>query len=262
VNTARRHDTGRCPSPRRCVRGRTSTGDLQTPDTGYSSGGIPGRLERDRRCPGSAAAVAVPHTSWCSWDGSNLEHWCSSARRTRRRSPSPNPPDITWTRHRWCARAVLYVDGSGNYQVFVPACEPTTAGRPGAAARAGGPRADHKFYIAKPGDTADTFNGALAAGQNCCFTPGVYHLGSAIQVTRPTRSCSASVWPPSPGQRHRGDDGRRRERREGRRAAVRRRTDSSQTAAGGGPSGSGTDHSGDRRRCRRVFFASAAPVAR
>jgi hypothetical protein len=43
-----------------------------------------------------------------------------------------------------------------------------------------------KFYVARADkDTADTINAALAAGKNLILTPGVYHLGSSIQVTKP-----------------------------------------------------------------------------
>ncbi|HLV99980.1 MAG TPA: hypothetical protein VKT82_15025 [Ktedonobacterales bacterium] len=80
----------------------------------------------------------------------------------------------------------LYIDSSGNYNVFVPALRTNSAvvswanGSP-----AGTSLPISQFYIAQPSDTAATINNALAQGLNLLFTPGVYQLNGAIQITRP-----------------------------------------------------------------------------
>ena len=79
----------------------------------------------------------------------------------------------------------LYVDSSGNYNVFVPSAQRNSAG----ASWDGGPTAGSSipiddFFIAKPSDGAQAINNALARGQNLIFTPGVYQLDKTIKVKR------------------------------------------------------------------------------
>ncbi|WP_315096137.1 discoidin domain-containing protein [uncultured Cellulomonas sp.] len=42
-----------------------------------------------------------------------------------------------------------------------------------------------QFYVAKPGDSADRINAALAQGLHLLLTPGIYTLDKTIDVTRP-----------------------------------------------------------------------------
>jgi hypothetical protein len=78
----------------------------------------------------------------------------------------------------------LYVDGSGAYQVFVPALQTGARG----VTWSGGAKGDSiplsDFYLAHEGDSAATINSALAAGKHLLVTPGVYQLDDTIQVTR------------------------------------------------------------------------------
>ncbi|MFC9158796.1 discoidin domain-containing protein [Streptomyces bauhiniae] len=76
----------------------------------------------------------------------------------------------------------LYLDGS-TYKVFVPA-KRTNARGVSWPANAGSSLPLDQFYVVKPGATAATINTALAQGLNLLFTPGVYHLDRAIEVTR------------------------------------------------------------------------------
>ncbi|MEW1587011.1 discoidin domain-containing protein [Micromonospora vinacea] len=80
----------------------------------------------------------------------------------------------------------LYTDSSGAYRVFVPSLRTNSSGVTWAAGNTAGtslPLA--QFYVAHPGDSAATINSALAQGLNLLFTPGVYHVGQTINVTRP-----------------------------------------------------------------------------
>ena len=77
----------------------------------------------------------------------------------------------------------LYVDDSGDYHVFVPSLQRDSAG----VTWPGTPGTDlpmRDFYVAHPGDTASTLNGALDQGLNLFFTQGTYQLDQAIDVTR------------------------------------------------------------------------------
>ncbi|NKQ24840.1 discoidin domain-containing protein [Streptomyces galbus] len=77
----------------------------------------------------------------------------------------------------------LYLDGS-EYKVFVPAKRTNARGVSWPANSGGTSLPLSQFYVVKPGATASTINAALAQGLNLLFTPGVYHLDRAIEVTR------------------------------------------------------------------------------
>ncbi|MFE0460066.1 discoidin domain-containing protein [Kitasatospora sp. NPDC058965] len=80
----------------------------------------------------------------------------------------------------------LYLDSSGNYQVFVPSLRTNASGVSWAnGATPGSSLPLSQFYVVKPGATAATINQALAQGLNLLFTPGIYHVDQAINVTRP-----------------------------------------------------------------------------
>ena len=79
----------------------------------------------------------------------------------------------------------LYLDGSGNYQVFVPAAQRNSAGDSWSAGPTAGrsiPLSD--FYVAKPSDSVQTINSQLARGRNLLLTPGVYDVDRTIKVKR------------------------------------------------------------------------------
>ncbi|GAA1013628.1 hypothetical protein Aple_088000 [Acrocarpospora pleiomorpha] len=79
----------------------------------------------------------------------------------------------------------LYVDGGGNYRVFVPALRTNARGHSWANGPTAGtslPLTD--FYVAKPTDTAATINAALAQGLNLLLTPGIYRTNAPININR------------------------------------------------------------------------------
>lgn len=80
----------------------------------------------------------------------------------------------------------LYIDADGAYNVFVPAPRLDSRG----ATWAAGPTAGEslpisQFFIAKPTDSVQAINNALAQGLNLIFSPGIYHLDRTIDVKRP-----------------------------------------------------------------------------
>ncbi|MEU8261882.1 discoidin domain-containing protein [Micromonospora sp. NPDC048999] len=98
----------------------------------------------------------------------------------------PNPP-YTTVAQTPVSRDVpyLYLDASGNYQVFVPSTRTNASG----ASWLGGSTAGtsiplSQFYVARPSDSAATINSALAQGLNLLFTPGVYSVSQTIAVNR------------------------------------------------------------------------------
>ncbi|MFI6762799.1 adenylyl cyclase [Micromonospora sp. NPDC050417] len=100
----------------------------------------------------------------------------------------PNPPYTTLpTSPVTREKPYLYIDGRGDYRVFVPTLRHDTSGTSwGEGKRQQGyslPISD--FFVAKPSDSEHKINQALARGKHLLLTPGVYHLDRALQVKRP-----------------------------------------------------------------------------
>jgi hypothetical protein len=77
----------------------------------------------------------------------------------------------------------LYVDASGNWNVFVPSSRTNSSGTTWANGPTPGRVAPlATFFVAKPSDSVDTINHALDRGQNLIFTPGVYNIDNTIEV--------------------------------------------------------------------------------
>ncbi len=80
----------------------------------------------------------------------------------------------------------LYVDASGNYNVFVPTLQERSAGPTWLHSIGTGyslPIAD--FFIAQPSTPVATINAALASGKHLLLTPGIYPLTGAINIVKP-----------------------------------------------------------------------------
>jgi hypothetical protein len=83
-------------------------------------------------------------------------------------------------------RPFLYVDSTGDWNVFVPAVQTDSSGTTWASGSTPGssiPIAD--FLIATPATPLSEIISSLARGGNVIFTPGVYQLDAPIVVTRP-----------------------------------------------------------------------------
>jgi hypothetical protein len=80
----------------------------------------------------------------------------------------------------------LYVDSSGNYNVYVPNAKTDSSGPTWTAGQTPGRSLPiSSFFIAKPTDSVKTINAALAKGKNLLFTPGIYNITSSLLVTHP-----------------------------------------------------------------------------
>jgi len=79
----------------------------------------------------------------------------------------------------------LYINGAGQYQVFVPSLQSNTQGISWAnGATPGQSISIDQFYIARPETaTAAAINAALSQGKNLLFTPGIFHLNDTIRIT-------------------------------------------------------------------------------
>jgi hypothetical protein len=80
----------------------------------------------------------------------------------------------------------LYVDASGNYNVFAPAPRTNSADVSWSSGSELGRSLPIKsFFIASPSTDVQQINAALVSGQNLILTPGVYQLDRSIEVNRP-----------------------------------------------------------------------------
>ncbi|MEV4312150.1 coagulation factor 5/8 type domain-containing protein [Actinocrispum sp. NPDC049592] len=161
-------------------------GNLALDDGGWSSGGFisDSRIDGQIRS-GSQQQWYTRDSQIGSWAGSNWNMVFTGVAG----SPGntfPNPP-YTVVANTPVVRdkPFLYVDGAGNWNVFVPALRTNARGTTWQnGAPAGQSLPISQFFIVKPGTTAAAINSALAAGQNLLVTPGVYHLNQTINITR------------------------------------------------------------------------------
>jgi hypothetical protein len=99
----------------------------------------------------------------------------------------PNPPYTTLAANPESReKPFLTVDANDNWSVFVPDAQHGGVG----PTWVNGPTPGHSipiadFFIAKPSDSVQAINNALAQGKNLLLTPGVYDVGETIKVKRP-----------------------------------------------------------------------------
>ncbi|MFI9382183.1 RICIN domain-containing protein [Kutzneria sp. NPDC052558] len=161
-------------------------GNLKLDDNGWSSGGfladsrVTGQVQS-----GSQQQWLSRNDTIGSWAGSNWNMVFSGVQGAPGNT-FPSPPYTTITNTAVIAeKPYLYVDGSGNYNVFVPALRTNSSGTSWANGNPAGTSLPiSQFYIVKSGDTAATINAQLAAGKNLLVTPGIYHLNQTLNVTR------------------------------------------------------------------------------
>ncbi|WP_232075688.1 discoidin domain-containing protein [Phytohabitans suffuscus] len=99
----------------------------------------------------------------------------------------PNPPHtVIGTTPVVREKPFLYVDGTGEYRVFVPALRTNSTGTTWFnKTPAGSSISLSQFFIVRQGTSAATINNALAAGRNLLFAPGVHQIDQTIRINRP-----------------------------------------------------------------------------
>jgi Ricin-type beta-trefoil lectin domain len=161
-------------------------GSLALSLNGFSSGGfISDSVVTGQVNSGSQQQYISRNDQFGSWTGSNWNMVFVGSTGVPGTS-FPNPPDTNVsTTPTVEEKPYLYVDGSGNYNVFVPGVRNNSQGTSWTGgATAGSSLPISSFYLAHSGDSAATINAQLAAGQNLIFTPGIYNLNGSINVTR------------------------------------------------------------------------------
>ncbi|HEV3172496.1 MAG TPA: carbohydrate-binding protein [Actinocrinis sp.] len=162
-------------------------GSLALSLNGYSSGGFVGdSVVTGQVSSGSQQQYMLRNDQFGSWTGSNWNMVFTGSTGVPGQS-FPNPPFTTVnTTPNISEKPYLYVDSSGNWNVFVPGNQ---ANRQGASWSNGNTPGSSlpisSFFIANPSNTVAQINAALAAGQNLLFTPGIYQINGTINVTNP-----------------------------------------------------------------------------
>ncbi|MGW1351686.1 coagulation factor 5/8 type domain-containing protein [Streptomyces sp. NPDC002409] len=97
----------------------------------------------------------------------------------------PNPPYTTLdTTPVSREKPFLYLDGDA-YKVFVPAKRTNARGTSwGNGTPQGESIPLDRFYVVKPGATAETINAAVEQGLHLLFTPGIHHVDRPIDIDR------------------------------------------------------------------------------
>src|SRR3984893_18730365 len=155
---------------------------------GFASGGY----IADTKVSGQASSVSQQQwysrdSNFGSWSGSVWNMVFSGVNGAPAQS-YPTPPMTTLATPP-VARDIpyMYVDSSGNYNVFEPSLR-TNASGPSWSGGSNTPGTSvpmSKFFVATPSNTAAQINTALAQGCNLLFTPGVYTINQTLNVTNP-----------------------------------------------------------------------------
>ena len=161
--------------------------ELYPASYGYASGGY----IADTKVTGQVSSASQQQwysrdSNFGSWNGSVWNMVFSGVNGAPAQS-FPTPP-MTTLATTPVSRDVpyLYVDSSGNYNVFLPSLRTNASGpswnngsTPGTSVPIS------QFYVATPSNTAAQINAALAQGCNVLFTPGVYNINQTLNVTNP-----------------------------------------------------------------------------
>ncbi len=99
----------------------------------------------------------------------------------------PSPPYTTLaTNPESREKPFLYVDSHDRFNVYVPDVRFNATGTTWQNGQTPGHSISiDDFFIAKPSDSVQAINNALARGQNLLFTPGIYDVDQTIRVKRP-----------------------------------------------------------------------------
>jgi hypothetical protein len=161
--------------------------ELYPASYGYASGGY----IADTKVTGQVSSASQQQwysrdSNFGSWNGSVWNMVFSGVNGAPAQS-FPSPP-MTTLATTPVSRDVpyLYVDSSGNYNVFLPSLRTNASGpswnngsTPGTSVPIS------QFFVATPSNTAAQINTALAQGCNVLFTPGVYNINQTLNVNNP-----------------------------------------------------------------------------
>ncbi|GIE34389.1 hypothetical protein Ait01nite_074340 [Actinoplanes italicus] len=165
--------------------GTLSLMDYCTAGPQYASGGFIANSKLPNTVNGSQQQWLTRNSEVETWSNAVWNQVFSGVVGAPDESTFPNPPYTTLEKTPVSReKPFLFVDAKGKYQVRVPAAKRNTAGTSwdDTSGRTI-PLSD--FYVAKPGDSVQKINLALAVGKHLLITPGVYDVASSIKVWHP-----------------------------------------------------------------------------
>jgi hypothetical protein len=173
------------PIRRLAVNGFTTFLDYCAPK-GYASGGFVADSKLNGVLNGSQQQWVTRNSKIDFWTNAVWNQVFSGVVGAPAQS-FPNPTYTTLATSQVTREApYLYLDSTGNYNVFVPSVQYNTAGTTWASGPTPGSSIPiDQFFIATPADSAAAINTAIHRGKNLILTPGVYQLDQTIEVTRP-----------------------------------------------------------------------------
>ena len=167
------------------VTGKTSFMDYCTAGPQYASGGYLADARLGDVTNGSQQQWFTRDSSLGSWSNGVWNQTFSGVQGAPAQS-FPDPPYTTLpTTPASKEKPYLYIDGRGEWQVFVPKARAGSSG----PSWADGPTPGQSlplssFYVAKPSDSAKTIEKQLGKGRNLLFTPGVYGIDRTLHVRK------------------------------------------------------------------------------
>jgi hypothetical protein len=173
------------PMRRVHITGNTTLMDYCTGPS-YASGGFIANTQTGSIVNGSQQQFYVRNSNIGAWSNGVWNQVFSGVVGAPAQSfPSPTYTTLTTTRVTR-EKPFLFVDASGNYNVFAPAAQTGTSGTNWAtSSTAGRILPISSFFIANPSTSVQQINARLASGQNLILTPGVYQLDRSIDVKKP-----------------------------------------------------------------------------
>ncbi|ONI81373.1 adenylyl cyclase [Actinosynnema sp. ALI-1.44] len=167
--------------------GGLSLMDYCTEGPQYASGGFIADSRLPATTNGSQQQWLTRNSEVASWSNGVWNQVFSGVVGAPDDSAFPAPPYTTLANTPVSReKPYLFVDAKGKYHVRVPSAQQNTRGISWANGMTPGrtiPLSD--FYVAKPGDSAQTINAHLALGKNLLLTPGVYDIARSIEVRWP-----------------------------------------------------------------------------
>jgi hypothetical protein len=172
------------PMRRVAISGGTlSLMDYCTAGPQYASGGFIADSQLPDVVNGSQQQWLTRNSTLTSWSNGVWNQVFAGVVGAPDDATFPNPPYTTLdTTPVSREKPYLFVDGSGRYNVRVPAAQRNSRGVSDAAGRTVALR---DFFVARPGDSVQTINAQLDRGRNLLLTPGVYDIARSIRVKRP-----------------------------------------------------------------------------
>lgn len=170
------------------LRGINVSGNANLWHTGASSGGFMANSSFSGTVnSGSQQQWLARNSSWQAWQGGvwNMvfvgnEKGCA---------PASGWADEAWNTVEEVAPEIrekpYLIFEDGEYFVFVPSLRTNSSGLYDPAADGGARKIPlSQFFVAKPGDSAETLNAALEEGRHLLFTPGIYAIEQLLLVKK------------------------------------------------------------------------------